>query len=84
MSPVKYELGIYIAEDGILRSHRRENLKSYVVLMSVASVSEVTFPNLDRHANCPHLTFRSVFPYFLLAVIGLEPYTCHIFSFPFL
>jgi hypothetical protein len=29
VSPVKYELGFYIPEDDILRSHRRENLKSY-------------------------------------------------------
>jgi hypothetical protein len=29
MSPVKYELGFYIPEDGILHSDRRENLKSY-------------------------------------------------------
>jgi hypothetical protein len=28
MSPVKYELGFYIPEDGILHSHRGENLKS--------------------------------------------------------
>jgi hypothetical protein len=27
VSPVKYELGFYIPEDGILHSHRRENLK---------------------------------------------------------
>jgi hypothetical protein len=27
VSPVKYELGFYISEDGILHSHRRENLK---------------------------------------------------------
>jgi hypothetical protein len=27
--PVKYELGFHIPEDGILHSHRRENLKSY-------------------------------------------------------
>jgi hypothetical protein len=26
---VKYELGSYIPEDGILHSHRRENLRSY-------------------------------------------------------
>jgi hypothetical protein len=26
---VKYELGFYITEDDILRSHRRENFKSY-------------------------------------------------------
>jgi hypothetical protein len=28
VSPVKYELGSYIPEGGILHSHRRENLKS--------------------------------------------------------
>jgi hypothetical protein len=26
VSPVKYELGVYIPEDAILHSHRRENL----------------------------------------------------------
>jgi hypothetical protein len=30
MCPVKYELGIYIPEDGILHSHRRENLRPYI------------------------------------------------------
>jgi hypothetical protein len=29
---VKYELGFYIPEDDIFRSHRRENLKSYIAL----------------------------------------------------
>jgi hypothetical protein len=29
--PVRYELGFYIPEDGILHSHRRENLKPYIV-----------------------------------------------------
>jgi hypothetical protein len=28
VSPVRYELGFYIPEDGILHSHRREELKS--------------------------------------------------------
>jgi hypothetical protein len=32
VSFVKYELGFYITEDGILHSHRRENLKSYIAL----------------------------------------------------
>jgi hypothetical protein len=32
VSPVKYELGFYNPEDGILHSHRRENLKSYTAL----------------------------------------------------
>jgi hypothetical protein len=31
VSPVRYELGFYIPEDDILHSHRRENLKSYMV-----------------------------------------------------
>jgi hypothetical protein len=39
MSPVKYELGLYIPDDGILHSHRRENLKSYIVFFySLANV----------------------------------------------
>jgi hypothetical protein len=29
VSPVRYELRLYIPEDDILHSHRRENLKSY-------------------------------------------------------
>jgi hypothetical protein len=29
MSPVRYELGFYIPEDGYLHSDRRENLKCY-------------------------------------------------------
>jgi hypothetical protein len=36
MSPVSYVLGFYIPEDGILHSHRRENLKSYIELTGFA------------------------------------------------
>jgi hypothetical protein len=32
VSPVRYEMDFYIIEEGILHSHRRENLKSYIVL----------------------------------------------------
>jgi hypothetical protein len=32
MSPVMYELGVYIPEDDILHSQRRENVKSYMAL----------------------------------------------------
>jgi hypothetical protein len=28
----QYEVGVYIAEDGILHSHCRENLRSYTVI----------------------------------------------------
>jgi hypothetical protein len=33
---VRYELDLYIAEDGILHSHRREVLKSYTALTAWA------------------------------------------------
>jgi hypothetical protein len=36
VSPVKYELGSYIPEDYILHSHRRGNLKSYIVFHFVS------------------------------------------------
>jgi hypothetical protein len=29
---VRYELGFYIPEDGVVRSHRRESLQSYIEL----------------------------------------------------
>jgi hypothetical protein len=32
VSTVRYELGFYIPEDGILHSHSRENLTSYIAL----------------------------------------------------
>jgi hypothetical protein len=32
VSAVRYELGLYIPEDDILHSHRRETLKSYIAL----------------------------------------------------
>jgi hypothetical protein len=35
VSPVKYELGFFIAEDDILHSDRRENLKSYIIFPHV-------------------------------------------------
>jgi hypothetical protein len=32
VSPARYKLGVYIPEDDILRSDRREHLKSYIAL----------------------------------------------------
>jgi hypothetical protein len=32
VSPVKYEIGFYIPEDGNLHNDRRENLKLYIEL----------------------------------------------------
>jgi hypothetical protein len=36
VSPLRYELGFYIPEGGILHSHYRENLKSYIALTGCA------------------------------------------------
>jgi hypothetical protein len=33
--PVTYKLGCYIPEEGIVHSHRRKNLKSYIVFVVV-------------------------------------------------
>jgi hypothetical protein len=41
MSPVKYELDFYIPEDGILHSHRRENLRSFTVLGGLSLLSQL-------------------------------------------
>jgi hypothetical protein len=39
--PVRYELGYYIPEYGILHSHRLENLRSYVAFINLlGSVAE--------------------------------------------
>jgi hypothetical protein len=35
VSPVRYELGSYIPEDGIIRSYRRENLTLTILTLSV-------------------------------------------------
>jgi hypothetical protein len=37
VSAVKYELGFYIPEDGILHSHRHENLKLHNFLIDLMS-----------------------------------------------
>jgi hypothetical protein len=39
VSPVRYELGFYIPEDGILHSHHRENLKSKKKLWEIYRIA---------------------------------------------
>jgi hypothetical protein len=41
VSPVKYELGLYIPEDDILHTHRRENLKFALFYSRIYSPLEV-------------------------------------------
>jgi hypothetical protein len=50
VSPVKYKLGSYIPEDGILHSHRRENLKSYAVSYAFVPLC-LTTTALEWHVN---------------------------------
>jgi hypothetical protein len=38
VSPVRYELCLYIPEDGIINSHGRENLKSYIAIVVVTLI----------------------------------------------
>jgi hypothetical protein len=41
VSPVRYELGFYIPEAGILHSHRRDNLIYYIAFINwLESVGE--------------------------------------------
>jgi hypothetical protein len=41
VSPVKYELGFYVPEDGFLHSHRRGNLKSYMPVTRLEAVGRL-------------------------------------------
>jgi hypothetical protein len=43
MFPVRYELGFYIPEDGILHSHRRENLKSFTEISDLKIMEGIHF-----------------------------------------
>jgi hypothetical protein len=46
MFPVKYELGFYTAEDGILRSNCRGNVKSYTfTILTFIENSDVKLQN---------------------------------------
>jgi hypothetical protein len=40
MFPVRYVLGLCISEDGVLHSHRRKNLRSYVLEENLPSAVE--------------------------------------------
>jgi hypothetical protein len=51
VSPVKYELGFYIPEDDILHSHRRENLKSYILRQMFTKVPGETDVSIFKSAN---------------------------------
>jgi hypothetical protein len=51
MSPVRYELGSYIPEDGIVHGHRRENLKSYMLRIALRFVEIHSQRKRQFHSN---------------------------------
>jgi hypothetical protein len=52
--PVRYELGVHIPGDGILHSHRRENIKSYTEGTEF-NIMEYVFVLLRTGANSGQL-----------------------------
>jgi hypothetical protein len=47
VSPVRYQLGFYISEGGILHSHPRENLRSYIAINRLGSVAETYYVSCE-------------------------------------
>jgi hypothetical protein len=43
VSPVRYELALYILEDDILHSYRRGNVKSYIAFISSSQKIEAEY-----------------------------------------
>jgi hypothetical protein len=68
VSPVKYELGFYIAEDAILHNHRSENLKSYITLLCLPLFPvHIMLPSMfqlfsSRGFLCAEGTLRALTP----------------------
>jgi hypothetical protein len=58
VSPVKYELGIYIPEDDILHSHCHEDRKSYKVFTGTKMYAKVQWNKLLQ------LAYAHIFPSF--------------------
>jgi hypothetical protein len=59
MFPVRYERGFYIPEDGISRSRCRENLKSYIMLISLLS-TVVLFGSTHRTNDLNDIRARNI------------------------
>jgi hypothetical protein len=59
VSPVKYEMGFYIPEDGILHSHCRENVKSYTTLRIVERQTDIKGLALYERPYCLLLSART-------------------------
>jgi hypothetical protein len=73
---MRYELGFYILEDGILHSHRRENLISYTAIYSLEEFYSFVPPSLSlvyllcRASLCPYFENVQVHDFDLLVLVA--------------
>jgi hypothetical protein len=74
--PVRYELGDYIPEDGILHRHRRENLKSYIVING-PYISLAIPPNISSLSPDPFV----LHPSYVYILYLLMCFFINLFSF---
>jgi hypothetical protein len=79
MSPVWYELGFYIREDGIFHSHRRENLKFYICNNDSEYVDFIT--QTTRLESFPCLRFSSYRKCYIKFVIFFISHHVHMPNF---
>jgi hypothetical protein len=75
MFPVRYKLRFYIQEEGILYSHRRENLKSYSDVVGLfVSVNSDKFPG-QYHDMATTGSFQNSFYVTYLSPQQFKPYS---------
>jgi adenylyl- and sulfurtransferase ThiI len=61
---VKYKIGFYIPEDGILHSHRRENLKTYtssVVIRPLNTIGKIHVTQKASQINYQEFRNKKLF-----------------------
>jgi hypothetical protein len=63
--PVRYELGFYIPEDGVLHCHCRKNFKSYFVLNYLSTGTSLHFYFLVDSIYIAYYCIVVPIPYFL-------------------
>jgi hypothetical protein len=79
VSPVKYELGVYIPEDDIVHSHSNGKLESYTILALVTDHTTILRHSLNwegRSTLC--CTDGSHLPVRIIRHASVVPVCCHI------
>jgi hypothetical protein len=72
MSPVRCELGFYIPEDGVLHSHRRENLRSYPTTLHGITFQTIDLPTVSALGTTGITSGSLVFGWTCLYRPGLQ------------